>query len=610
MKNKILTQTIVILFAMMFFSCTAFAAENTNHKITSGSFGVAWIDNNGNLYVNTGQTKNNIVATLKTFAVAAADVLGEGQDQLIYIDADKKSMFIKSFKTDKLLGPFGNNIKTLATGQFKEDENFASVLVSTVTSEAWRWTREIMEKGWEPFIGDFEQITAGKSKPSNKFDDFAVVSAGNVYLFSPKWKTYSQLIEGKEIVAALYGNVTPSPGDELVLLDKKGNLFLYQNGGVEDLGIQNVQDFTFGKNGGGLDTLYVALNNGTLSSYNRETKQWGGFGGFSTQVSGYRMNLITQTNVENKNEGHLLYVADSNNFLWKVNSDIASIVQKSEPDSIWLRGGDQKAGEPVNKDGHSLAEYKYKNVPAKPYISVLKTPSGENVLRDSPHDHKHHHALMFALAVNGVNFWGEDHPKRGRQMTTTLTSNVYGVSSELNWIDSENKILLKESRAIHVTAQQNVTLLDWQSTLNALDKPVEFDKSAHHYYGLGLRFDESMDHIGRFFNSSGQQGEIVRGDERLTPCHWMAYTSKLHGKPVTVAVLGDPKNPVPTLAFTMGEAGKVFAYMGISLNFHREPRTLKANESLTFRFRVAVWDGEVSPKTVENAYQDYVNVKY
>jgi hypothetical protein len=138
------------------------------------------------------------------------------------------------------------------------------------------------------------------------------------------------------------------------------------------------------------------------------------------------------------------------------------------------------------------------------------------------------------------------------------------------------------------------------------DPPVDFDKSAHHYYGLGVRFDQSMDKQGRFFNSTGKnEGVIVRGDERLTPCNWTAYTSKLHGEPATVAVFGNPKNPVPTLAFTMGESGKHFSYVSICMNFHREPRQMKPKETMTFDFRIAVWDGEVSPETVEKEYRKY-----
>ena len=33
--------------------------------------------------------------------------------------------------------------------------------------------------------------------------------------------------------------------------------------------------------------------------------------------------------------------------------------------------------------------------------------TGENLLRDAPHDHLHHHALMYGIRVNGVNFWEE-----------------------------------------------------------------------------------------------------------------------------------------------------------------------------------------------------------
>ena len=43
----------------------------------------------------------------------------------------------------------------------------------------------------------------------------------------------------------------------------------------------------------------------------------------------------------------------------------------------------------------------------KPYVRELAPLRGDNILRDSPFDHKHHHGLMFAIRVNGVNFWEE-----------------------------------------------------------------------------------------------------------------------------------------------------------------------------------------------------------
>jgi hypothetical protein len=179
------------------------------------------------------------------------------------------------------------------------------------------------------------------------------------------------------------------------------------------------------------------------------------------------------------------------------------------------------------------------------------------------------------------------------------------LESELEWRNGESQTLIRESRKISVSggnsaAGEKVTVLDWQTTLKAGEQGANLDKSSHHYYGLGLRFDETMDKSGRFFSDSeANKSEVIgRGDERLTPCGWMAYTAKLNGEPVTVAVFGHPTNPIPTMGFTMGDSGKSFAYLGITLNLHRQPVEMKPNSSLTFRYRIAVWDGEVTPETV------------
>jgi hypothetical protein len=49
----------------------------------------------------------------------------------------------------------------------------------------------------------------------------------------------------------------------------------------------------------------------------------------------------------------------------------------------------------------------------------------------------------------------------------------------------------------------------------------------------------------------------------------------------------------------MGDSGKPFAYLGISLNFHRKPVVLKSGESLECNYLIAVWDGEVTAETIE-----------
>jgi len=256
----------------------------------------------------------------------------------------------------------------------------------------------------------------------------------------------------------------------------------------------------------------------------------------------------------------------------------------------------------------SIISAKYSSSPFKPFISELMTPSGKNILRDAPADHLHHHALMYAVKVGGHNFWEEAEPNAGKQITIQSEHNDKTIEAKINWNVSDTKTLTQETRRIHLVQEGNdVTLLDWQSTLKAVNDTVLGTEGTGHYHGLGMRFVAEMDKNGRFFNSTGKnEGEIVRGDERLTPCRWMAYTAKLEGKPVTVAMLDHPSNPVPMIAFTMGDAGGGFAYMSATVNLYKKPVELKAGQTFALKYRIAVWDGEVPPETVEAAYRKFV----
>jgi len=257
----------------------------------------------------------------------------------------------------------------------------------------------------------------------------------------------------------------------------------------------------------------------------------------------------------------------------------------------------------LGEEGTPLARYRYISVPFKPYIDELRTPSGKNILRDgcSP-SHPHHRALMLALGINGTDFWHEWNENNGKQITTQLRSDAGSIETEIDW-NVPNQNVLKEVRKINVKKGNDVTLLDWHSTFDAV---VDVALGGNHYFGLGMRFLQEMDRNGRFFNSTGTAGAIFNGDERLTTCRWMAYTAMLDGQPVTVAVFDHPSNPRPMTAFTMGDAGGPFAFISATMNYHREPMRMATGQSLSLKYRVAVWDGEVSPETVERIYADFV----
>ena len=254
--------------------------------------------------------------------------------------------------------------------------------------------------------------------------------------------------------------------------------------------------------------------------------------------------------------------------------------------------------------GQPRLEYQAAANPLKPYVAQLRTPGGVAVLRDSPADHVHHHALMFALSVEGVTFW-EEKADAGRQVPRQLKRERDRLSQVLDWTTPDGKVVLREERSLrlHETPASAATLLTWRSRLRAPAGRASVTLTGSHYYGLGARFVVAMDQGGVFTNSAGAAGDVVRGTERLTNAAWCAYTAAAEGKPVTIALFDHPANlRHPSRMFTM--AAK-FAYLAATLNLWKEPYTLEAAHPLDLRYGVALWDGKIDSAAIEALYRQW-----
>ncbi len=276
-------------------------------------------------------------------------------------------------------------------------------------------------------------------------------------------------------------------------------------------------------------------------------------------------------------------------------------------------GAAEAGRQTVVLDSRPVLVYQAMPNPKKPYVAELFSPAGVNLLRDSPVDHKHHHGLMFAVAVDGVNFWAEDAASGLQAPTGPLKQEQVSahkmvwqvLRQSLQWQNPQGAVMLEELRELSAsrTGQPPATLLIWRSVIRTPEGKRSVQLTGSAYFGLGMRFVASMDTGGRFFNADGQTG--VQGTNNARSA-WCAYTAKADGKPVTVAVFDWPKNPRhPATWFTMDRG---FAYLSATLHLHQEPLAIQAGQPVELRYGVAVWDGQVESAFVEKCYRAWLDV--
>ncbi len=261
-----------------------------------------------------------------------------------------------------------------------------------------------------------------------------------------------------------------------------------------------------------------------------------------------------------------------------------------------------------------VAAYRHEGAAFKPYVSELRTPAGLNVLRDAPADHLHHHGLMFAVSVEGVDFWAEgDTQVNGRQihLEPPQPGDEGFDDAVIDWTAPDGRQIAMERRSIQAASQKNpaVTLLTWRSVLAAGDGREQIELTGNHYFGLGARFIEAMDRDGQFLTDEGDvtvRGQVVRGSERLTPGRWCAYVAGAGDRMVTVAFFDHPANPRPARWFTMTEP---FAYLSATLNLHEDPLIVRCEGPITLTYGVGVWDGEQRAETIEAGYRAWLDTE-
>jgi hypothetical protein len=160
-----------------------------------------------------------------------------------------------------------------------------------------------------------------------------------------------------------------------------------------------------------------------------------------------------------------------------------------------------------NAGGSLAGRYHYRDE-FKPHFHPLNTPRGHTLSLVSPHDHKHHKGLMYALRTETSNFWEE-------RATTSIetvgvqqhqefdqvvgSGEVVGFVERLDWLtEAGGRAVISETREIRCRLEPVAGGYRWQwrTRLVALEtcrliqsqwSYVAADGRKTNYHGLGLR---------------------------------------------------------------------------------------------------------------------------
>ena len=259
----------------------------------------------------------------------------------------------------------------------------------------------------------------------------------------------------------------------------------------------------------------------------------------------------------------------------------------------------------ISYEGKPVLVYDFNPQKFKPYVQALNTLSGYGVLRDSPWDHLHHHALMYGIRVNGVNFWEEttgcgvqkvveSRPPEILQSASglpqaRLTQVLYWLAPEDAFLPNTNApALLIERRTLTLTVdpEKRETALLWDSEFEVGPRTNVVTLTGANYHGLGMRFLQELDALAVHLTPEGNP-DLSNSKQDVSAHRWEAITFSHPEKPATIALFGAPNNARGDACYFAMKTP--FAYLSATQGLDREPLVYRRGDRFQLSYLVTLY---------------------
>lgn len=275
-------------------------------------------------------------------------------------------------------------------------------------------------------------------------------------------------------------------------------------------------------------------------------------------------------------------------------------------------------------DGQPFTTLHYGENVMKPYLAPIRTSSGKTITRHWPmessegesKDHPHHTGLWFTHGdVNGLDFWGnvKPGPKFGKVVVDKITSAKSGGKSgeidfEARWLTPDNKALLKESRRMTFSASGANRIIDFDSTLTAIDQPVTFGDTKEGFFAI--RLADKLAEKGGTGTMTNAEGAKKMKDVWGKPSPWVDYSGMLDGEAVGIAIFDGKDNPKHPTTWHSRDYGLFAANPFGDHDFYNDKSkngsmTIQPGKSLRFRYRVVIHPGDTAAAKIADLYKSW-----
>lgn len=287
----------------------------------------------------------------------------------------------------------------------------------------------------------------------------------------------------------------------------------------------------------------------------------------------------------------------------------------------------------IEINGQLFTEYRHGDAPHVYYWPLIG-PGGAKMTRAYPMekvegeqtDHVHHRSLWFSHgAVNGVDFWGESasykgtpkHPVGKIEHVKVLAAEsgpkVGTLKTEVKWSAPDGSVPLRGEQTLRVyDAGANERVCDLEVTLIAGEKDVTFGDTKEGT--AGLRIAESMrlkqpkgPGKGTILNSEGAEGEKAWGQH----AKWVTMSGPIGEKVYGITMMDHPSNLRHPTRWHARDYGLFAANPFCEQEMDKtQPKDagnylLKAGEKLTFKYRIAITEGDAPAAKGEERWKAF-----